>query len=341
MTHSIDKNRRNQELFSATIDGALPSHFAEQYGEDSGSLIKLLDLYYQFLDSSGTNSFGSDIHNLFTARDISETNTKGLDQLIGEIGNGLTASAFFQEPRLMARLLASFYRAKGTLVSVEGFFRGFFNEPLEVEYPKDQIFIVGESNIGFEDRKFIQNNELYQIFSILLKTGISTTDYETLYKKFVHPAGWYFQGEVVTTNEINLNVSHLENVDGLRPVVDSATTKVFGPELFITPVLPFAEHTLVFDSDNIGAGQIRATLTSTIEAFQNLTPNELEKFYANAIELITPNSFTFDDSGNHYVNLGFSSADSTDLDVPRPDFSLEFETMDNDMFKRYLSDSGI
>ena len=337
MSPTIDKNRKAEKLTQARVKETLPEYFSE----DNPNLITFLEKYYDFLDSDGRYSFNSSIQEIISARDTQENSSKLLNEVIKEIGDGLQSASFFHQPRLMAKLLGAFYRSKGTLVSAEGFFRGFFNEPLEVEYPKDQIFIVGESNIGFEDRKFIQNNELYQIFSILLKTGISTTDYETLYKKFVHPAGWYFQGEVVTTNEINLNVSHLENVDGLRPVVDSATTKVFGPELFITPVLPFAEHTLVFDSDNIGAGQIRATLTSTIEAFQNLTPNELEKFYANAIELITPNSFTFDDSGNHYVNLGFSSADSTDLDVPRPDFSLEFETMDNDMFKRYLVDSGI
>ena len=337
MSPTIDKNRKAEKLTQARVKETLPEYFSE----DNPNLITFLEKYYDFLDSDGRYSFNSSIQEIISARDTQENSSKLLNEVIKEIGDGLQSASFFHQPRLMAKLLGAFYRSKGTLVSAEGFFRGFFNEPLEVEYPKDQIFIVGESNIGFEDRKFIQNNELYQIFSILLKTGISTNDYETLYKKFVHPAGWYFQGEVVTTNEINLNVSHLENVDGLRPVVDSATTKVFGPELFITPVLPFAEHTLVFDSDNIGAGQIRATLTSTIEAFQNLTPNELEKFYANAIELITPNSFTFDDSGNHYVNLGFSSADSTDLDVPRPDFSLEFETMDNDMFKRYLVDSGI
>ena len=147
MTHILDKNRRDFNRIRPLVDEALPSYFAQEYGEDSGSLIKLLDKYYQFLDSSGVNSFGGDIKSLYSARDISETNSKGLDQLISEIGNGLTASSFFQQPRLMARLLGQFYRSKGTLVSAEGFFRGFFNEEVDIEYPKDQIFIVGESKI--------------------------------------------------------------------------------------------------------------------------------------------------------------------------------------------------
>ena len=337
MSPTIDKNRKAEKLTQARVKETLP----EYYSEDNPNLITFLEKYYDFLDSDGQYSFNSSIHEIISARDTQENSSELLNEVIKEIGDGLQSASFFHQPRLMAKLLGAFYRAKGTLVSAEGFFRGFFNQSLEVEYPKDQIFIVGESNIGFEDRKFIQNNALYQIFSILLKTGLSTRDYETLYKKFVHPAGWYFQGEVVTTNEINLNVSHLENADGVRPDPLDLSTRLFGPETFITPVLPFAEHTLVFDSDNIGAGQIRATLASTIAAFQNLTPNELDKFYANSIELITPNSFTFDDSGNHYADLGFSTSDSTDLDSARPDFSLNLETMDNDMFTRYLSDSGI
>ena len=81
MTHILDKNRRDFNLIRPLVDEALPSYFAQEYGEDSGSLIKLLDKYYQFLDSSGVNSFGGDIKSLYSVRDISETNSKGLDQL--------------------------------------------------------------------------------------------------------------------------------------------------------------------------------------------------------------------------------------------------------------------
>jgi hypothetical protein len=98
---------------------------------------------------------------------------------------------------------------------------------------------------------------------------------------------------------------------------------VFGPELFITPALPFHELTLLLESD----GQdVRATLASTIAAFQDLTAEEINTFYANFIELIDPNSFTFDDSST--------------LPTARPDMSMATETMDNDMFTRYSSDSS-
>lgn len=323
MTHSLDKNRRSQNLLSPTIDGALPSHFVEQYGEDSGSLIKFLDLYYQFLDSSGVNSFGSDIHNLYTARDISETNVKGLDQLISEIGNGLTASAFFQQPRLMARLLAQFYRSKGTLVSAEGFFRGFFNQEIEVEYPKDQIFIVGESNIGFEDQKFIQDNAIFQIFSILIKSGLSTSDYINLYKKFVHPAGFHIAGSLSTTTEVGVGV-----ISGIvtDPLADDEGI-VLGSEASISAQASLNAMTAFFSNDS--ASNFR--LDETIADYQNVPLNLLGQDSSNAggiyqslRALMTPNSFTFDDNSLRDSNLASG-----------PDFSLTVETMDNAMFDSY------
>jgi len=321
MTFTTDKNRKAEKLVQSRIKESLPAYFTE----DNPNLITFLEKYYEFLDSDGQYSFNSSVREIISARDTQENSTELLNEVIKEIGDGLQSASFFHQPRLMAKLLGAFYRSKGTLVSAEGFFRGFFNESLEVEYPKDQIFIVGESNIGFEDRKFIQNNELYQIFSILLKTGISTTDYETLYKKFVHPAGWYFQGEVITTNEINLNINQLASGDSIRPDLIETSTKVFGPETLITPTLPFHELTLLLDSN----GQnVRATLSSLISAYQDLTAAEINKFYKSIIEIIAPNSFTFDDS-----DIGDSAG------TARPDFSLAIETMDNDMFTRYSSDS--
>ena len=224
-------------------------------------------------------------------------------QVIKEIGNGLQSASFFHQPRLMAKLLGAFYRSKGTLVSAEGFFKGFFNQEATVEYPKDQIFIVGESNVGFEGQKFIQDNTIYQIFSILIRTGISTRDYEALYKKFVHPAGWHFRGEVLLPNQVTVGIGQVFSGDSVRP-----------PELII-------------DSDN-GIPH-RLSLVSTIATYQSLTSGQLEKFYSNLAELLTPNSFTFDDS-----NLRDSAGAAT------PDFSLNLETMDNDMFTRYTSDSS-
>ena len=163
MSHSlIDLQRLVPELFTEDVKEALPEFFTE----DNEKLVNLLEEYYDWMDSSTQFNFPDLIRGITMSRDIQSANTKYLDQIIAEIGNGLTQSSFFDNPRLMTSLLSRFYRVKGSLSSVEGFFRGFFGEEVNVEYPKNNMFIVGESEIGYESLKFIQNNALYQIFSI-------------------------------------------------------------------------------------------------------------------------------------------------------------------------------
>ena len=83
---------------------------------------------------------------------------------------------------------------------------------------------------------------------------------------------------------------------------------------------------MLIDSDGKG---VRMKLDQLVSVYQSLTTQELEKFYSNLEELVTPNSFTFDDSDKR------DSAGAA-----TPDLSLVTETMDNDMFTRYLSDSA-
>tara|TARA_Y100000389_G_C17470122_1_gene529649 strand:- start:4378 stop:5340 length:963 start_codon:yes stop_codon:yes gene_type:complete len=320
MSHTIkDKNRREVTLTTSKVGEVVPSY----YEGENPQLLSLLDKYYEFLDSDGTKAFSRAIKDLHHVRDIAETDIKYLDELIKEIGNGLQASTFFQNPRLMAMLLGGFYRSKGTLVSIEGFFRGFFNEEVTVEYPKDQIFIVGESQTGFDSQKFIQDNELYQIFSILLKVGISTQDYESLYKKFVHPAGFHFAGQVASIEEATLSLSAFGLIDS-----DTGEGFILSSEFALSPSGQTTELTALIDSGaspqafRVGVNQIISLYTGT-----GMTAGELSNFYPTIATLLSANSFTLDDS---------ASPDSSG-----PDMSLTVETMDNDMFTRYTSDSTI
>ena len=320
MSHTVkDKNRRDVTLTTSKVGEVVPSF----YEQENPQLLTLLDKYYEFLDSDGTQAFSTAIKDLHHVRDIAETDIEYLDELIKEIGNGLQASTFFQNPRLMAMLLASFYRSKGTLVSVEGFFRGFFNEVVTVEYPKDQIFIVGESQTGFDSQKFIQDNELYQIFSILLKVGISTQDYESLYKKFVHPAGFYFAGQVASIEEAILSIDATGLIDS-----DTGGGFIISSEFILSPSGQTTELTALIDSGattqafRVGVNQIVSLYTTS-----GMSAGELSNFYPTIATLLSANSFTLDDS---------ASPDSSG-----PDMSLTLETMDNDMFTRYTSDSTI
>ena len=143
MAHSLqDLNRRKLRLDVPSVTELLPEYFQEEFGVDSGSLTKLLDLYYQYLDENSTHAFHKEISNLFSTRDAAQTDQTYLDELIKEIGNGLQSASFFQNPRLMAKLIPLFYKSKGSLVTAEGFFRGFYGQEVDIQYPKDNLLYI-------------------------------------------------------------------------------------------------------------------------------------------------------------------------------------------------------
>ena len=325
MTHRIeDLNRRALNLSENVVREILPEHFTEDYPD----LITFLEKYYDFLDSSGEHSFKREIDNIIAARDISQTDDAYLDELVKEIGDGLQSASFFTNPRLMTKLLSNFYRSKGTLVGAEGFFRGFFNEEVVIEYPKSQILTINDADnnylshtIGWESQKFIQNNKRYQIFSILVKSGLSVNEWSALYKRLVHPAGFYLEGEVALENTGLFFDSAFTGVDS----DEIRGTVTVGPSYIslasTEPVAPFTQLTALHDSNGVN---VRSNLNQVVSLYQDFTSQELDSVYDTIAQLITPNSFTLDDSA----------------DPVGPDTTLTVETMDETMFTRYTSDSA-
>lgn len=316
MSHDLrDPSRRDIQLFSSQIEEVLPEYFSG----DNALVVDFLKHYYNFLDEDGQHNFGDDIYNALSNRDVISADRDYLDQIFGELADGLNSSSFKADPRLVAQLLADLFRKKGTRYSAERFFRAFFNEEVTVEYPKDNIFYVGESKIGAESVRFLINNKEYQTFSILLKLGIPTFNYETLYKKFIHPAGFYFVGVIQTQTDVNITTEAFG-----QGVIDSAERTVLISEAeALTVVSGFGDLTGLMDSAD-GITQRRITLIERINEYKTLTFTDLYNFYGDIATWYTPNSFTFDDSSAK----------------PRPDMSMTFETMDNSWFTRVGSDSS-
>lgn len=339
MTNSTTEiTRRNLRLDIPSVTKLLPEYFASEYGVDSGSLTKLLELYYEYLDSDGIHSFHNEISEIFVGRDPVQAHVHYLDELTREIGNGLTSSSFFQNPRLMAKLLPLFYKSKGSKVATEGFFRGFFGEEVTVEYPKDNLLFVGgidpsgeQGRIGFDFNNRLPNNAQFQIFSILIKSGLSVSDYESLYTRFAHPAGFHLAGQVSFDGEGVITLTS----EGINPIESSVGDILLVDEATQTITTPFAQMTAIFDSSvngdpaTDGVFRVSLSVVDAIERYKDITIETLNKIYSSAEQLATPNSFTFDDSATH-------AGDSAHMGM-----SMTTETMDNDMFTRYLSDSSI
>lgn len=309
MAHKLqDKGRRLTNLWNRSVRDVLPEYFVSEYPD----LVTFLEKYYDYLDSA--DNFGDKIHDIFSLRDISETDTANLNNIISEIGTGLQNGELFLDPRYAAKRFAEHYRRKGSRFSIEDFFRTMYQEEVEVEYPKKDLFIVGESEIGYDGQKYIQNYARYQILSLLIKSGLSTSTWRELYKRFVHPAGWYFEGVVQLETEVDINMD-----SAFIPIADSAVLSLVSEA---SPSISLiSEITGLSDSDGTN---VRYTLDEIISVYQTLTAEQIDGYYANIREVITPNSFKFDDS----------DTDNTPL------ISLTTETMDNNMFTRYTSDSS-
>ena len=320
MAINFHHNRRPKNFLNRKVTEALPEHFTGDYSK----FITFLEKYYQQLDSDADTSFGNEIRQLFALRDAGETTR--INNLISQIGSGIPNGDNFTDPRYAARRLAELQRNKGTKFAIEEFFRLFFQDRITVEYGKDKLFIVGagDSNvpaslIGPESLKVIQNGKLFQVFSILIKTALSSNTWEQLYKKFIHPAGFYFQGEVTTDTEASIAPiaqGFINDFDsGVVPLISQAS---------MIAVAPFTQLTALIDSDQNGSNDFRVGLDQLVSVYQTLTPTQIDTFYSSISELIGPNSFKFDDESD-------GSA--------RPDFSLSTETMDNEIFGNYLIDS--
>ena len=319
MSINYHSKRRLKNFQVRKVREALPEYYTSEFP----TLVTFLEKYYDFLDSdNGTHAFGDDIRQLFSKKDTQEMPSDLLNNFVSEIAGGLETGENFTSTRYALTRLAELARNKGTKFSFQEFFRLFFQQVADVEYGKQSIFNVGDSasTIGVESLKFLQDNELFQTFGLLVKTGIDTTKWTELYKKFIHPAGFYFKGEVVSDTAGVFNITTPLSIEDSSPgpTLVSEASAVFS--------LPFVQSTVLIDS---GGGNVRSNLNELVSDYQNFTLSQLDTTYHTIKQVITPNSFTFDDS-----SIRDSDENAT------PDFSITLETMDNEIFTRRVTDSA-
>lgn len=324
MSHKIkDRNRRLLNYKTSKVKEVLPEFFHSEYP----TFVQFLEAYYDFMDSDASTSYDTEIHNLYSLRDISETPTKYLNQLISELGSGLANGDVFTDPRFSAKRFADLYREKGSEKSLKEFFRAFFGQEVEIVYPKNNLFIVGESRVGTDSLRYIQDYAKYQLYSIVLRVGLGVDQYKDLYKKFIHPAGWYFEGEAFVTEEAILSPFARAWQDSTDVWIEAEDPLSLVSEVVLDDPELSPSQVGVYDSvPNQFSGNIDINF---ISEYQSKTIEELDRFFVSSKELYSINSFKFDDSDDT-VNNG-------------PDFSMEYDsyvTFDRTMFGRYQADSA-
>ena len=303
------------------VEEVLPDYFKSEYPK----LIKLLEYYNQFEDSD--QSPGRLVHDVFLSRDISSTDEALLSFIEDELLLGQSYFEGFQNKRAAAKYSSNLYRSKGTLYSIQQFFRSFFGITPEVRYTKEDRFMVGvnDSRIGPESQKFLTDDKLYQAYAILIKADIPVSQWREAYKLFAHPAGMYFGGQVlieaIGSMGLNLMPDFIDiNID---PVVQGEAA--LGTPLAVTDL------TGVVDSDGRGTyGKLRIDLPGAVSIIQDVPIGELDRHYDSISELMGTNSPTMDE-------------DSAVGDPRTPRFSSNrsiFDTMDEVKYTYYDSDSA-
>jgi hypothetical protein len=211
MSHErfVNKRRRSLNLREPAIGNILPEHFADLYPK----FITMLKKYYEFQDQNDSTEL---LNHLFATRDINETDITLLTYIEDEL---LLGESYFQkfgsnetELRAAANFSNTLFRSKGSKFAIEWFFRSFYGEDVEVLYPKENVFKIGEtdSQIGADSLKYITDDKLYQTFALLIRVGVPIAKWRETFKLFVHPAGMYLGGEVFIVDDVSVDLQALE-----------------------------------------------------------------------------------------------------------------------------------
>lgn len=304
-----DNNRRDLNLQRSEVTAVLPEYFIEEYS----NIITLLEAYYEWMEQNGNPDVK--IRDLYRARDLTQVDTELLQYIEDEILLGQAYFGGFINKREASKFSNILYRSKGTRYSIQQFFRAFFGSDPDVVYPKEQIFKVGPSvdysldssnntgqqivsnasKIGAESQRFLTDDKLYQVLSILIKSDIPIDTWRETYKLFVHPAGMYLGGQVQIAS------TNAAGIDTLMPeIARTVSTAVVttGEALFDLTAQPSADVTGLIDSGN------ETYRIDLLPIDFDISLSELNS-YPSILTALSPSLPTFDDtdSDGHSVTM--------------------------------------
>jgi len=299
-----DLNRRDINFYQPEVDGLFPEHFQEQYP----TLVTFIKKYYEYLElAAGRNR----LDNIFYAKDAESTDEGFLDYLFYERFNGLGADKF-DLPRLTLKLAPQFSRAKGTEVSIPAFFRYVFGVEAEAFYPKTQMFTVGESEIGPNSLRFIQDSYFWQVLSIQIKSPLSTIQWNDIYKRYNHIAGFALfaetqfetvAGNIEATSPISIADTLTEGaltLEATATEASSAFTSSTGVDSDET-IRFYTDRDIQFYQDSIGGltSTQKGEYTSIVDVLDTNSPtfssNDSDRFSDESLQTMDEDLYTYYD----------------------------------------------
>lgn len=211
--------------------------------------------------------------------------------------------------RTFLRILPLLIASKGSSQGIEAYFKLLLKtSDVEIVYPKDNMLRVSDGlwdNVNStwkngqglisDTRMVLQDSFYYQLYSYVIKSGLSTLSWGPIFEKVLHPAGWKYFGEVniVTDAEFEyltftptevpgLLITDVPNIlinflgEDIIITVESSSRRM---EIILRPESYAFVHT--FEELNILAGSSTLTVSDlasyTFEELNSMNETELRR----------------------------------------------------------------
>ena len=133
--------------------------FPQYLEENAENLISFIEEYYTYLNRDGYPSY--ELEHIISENDIDATSAKYLDAIQNEIAKIVPQSRVVDRNTLYARIV-HFYKTKGTIESVNTFFKLFFDDDPTVYTPGQDLLKLSSGNFVIDAKHWITSNILHR-----------------------------------------------------------------------------------------------------------------------------------------------------------------------------------
>jgi hypothetical protein len=152
---------------SSEVSTSLPEHVTY----NSPDLEVFLQKFLEFMETENKSLFY--LNTIEENRDIDLTGEEFLSRIQNEIGQPVPRE-FTAEPRLLYKHLTELYRSRGTKDSIKAFFRFFYDDEVEIYFPKDDLFAPSDGKWSDQTDDILLNHANYTPSYVFTITGSAT-----------------------------------------------------------------------------------------------------------------------------------------------------------------------
>lgn len=288
---AAEKQRRDLSFIRRKVRSAIPA----QILSENENLENFINAVYDYMYRP--DGLSTKIAALSSARDTDDT--QFMSALKVDLAKDFPETNTLDD-RTLLRVLYLFYLSKGSTEAVESYFKVFLNSPnIEVVYPKDNLLRTSDGTWDSDNSTFttsrgflsettivLQDSYYYQLYSYVIKSGISVNDWGSIFKPLVHPTGWEFFGEVELIGNAFFDVGVKSPTIQPCNIVPDARFLIVGSAVMNTPRASVTPRTHI--------------ITRSQSDLYNWSMNEYKHNILNAsnITLADVNDLTFDDFEN-------------------------------------------